>query len=388
MEKDPELDELLSELRSEGELDSTGTFAVDFLEAQRKLGQYQLGRPGEGLLKVIQACVAGGAAEVQLGNRGSRVVLKARARFPVEELRKLSHYLLHSQMQGPRGLHHLAVGLNALVGTRPRKLELRYDNLLWTPENEWTELPREEPPGLELAMTRGEATEKRWERLHEALRVPLSLVPHYLRRAGQADLDEVALRTIFAPVPVRLNKVLLNSPSLEELFPPRRHILQLGIMASGEAASQLIGIPVVRQARMPAQIWAPSLHSLPAPRLKQSQPPPAIPVLGTQGRMALAHGLLIMLSNTPTSEAALVFVQDGVTLALKRADLGFPGVVAILSAHGLQTDLSGFELVEDERYQGLLSRLRLQVRDLVEHVRGELGTAGLMDWMTWRAPFL
>lgn len=380
------MDDLLGGIRSEGELDSTGTFAVDFLEAQRKLGQFQLARPGEGLLKVIQACVAGAADRISLSNRLSRLVLRANPRFPPEELVKLSSYLLHSKADGPRSLRHLAVGMNALVHGRPKKLELRYRNLVWTPEKEWSE--NKPVSGLELELHRGEDSGTRWERLYEALRVPLTRVPHYLRRAGQADLDEVALRTVFAPIPITLNRVLLNTPSLEALFPAKRHVLQLGIMARGGPPSQLIGIPALRKARLPEQIWAPSLHSLPAPGLRLSESPSLIPVGGSQGEIALAHGLLVFLAGAPTRYAALLFVQDGVTLALKKADLGFPGVVCILSAHGLRTDLSGFEILEDKSYEGLLGRLRMQVRDCVEHVRGALHGASWYDRATWGAPFL
>ena len=387
VDREPELDTLLNDLRGEGELDSTGTFAVDFLEAQRKLGQYQLARPGEGLLKVIQACVAGAAAKITLSNRLSRVTLRANARFDPEELRRLSQYLLHAHVEGPRSLHHLAVGINALVAARPKKLTLRYGNLLWTPGKEWSEVAGE-PSELQLDYVRSQNSRFNWSRFGEALAVPLSQVSHYLRRAGQADLDEVSLRTVFAPIPITLNRVLLNTPSLESLFPPKRHILQLEIIARSGSAAQLIGIPLKRKARLPEQIWAPSLYSLPAPSLKLAEQPRAITVHESEGKLALAHGLILFLADAPTRKAALLFVQDGVTLKLKQADLGFPGVVCILSAHGLKTDLSGFDLLEDEKYRELIGRLKMQVRDLVEHVRGKLGSASWYDRATWGSTFL
>lgn len=387
MEHDPELGELLKGLRSEGEVDSSGSFSVDFLQAQRKLGHYQLSRPGEGLLKVIQACVASAASAVDLVNRGARLALRADARLPEDELQKLDTYLLHAHVHGPRGLHHLAVGLNALVAEKPRRLELRYGSWLWTPEQEWSRTA-DHLPRLELTLMRGERQEARWERLGDALRVPISQVPHYLRRAARSDLDEVAGRTAFCPVPVRLNRVLLNNPTLEALFAPRRQILQLGILTQGGPPAEMIAIPSDRRARLAEQIWAPSLHSLPAPRLKQDPPPRPVQLPGNDRKVVLAHGLLMFLSDPPGPEAALLFVQDGVTLSLKRADLGFPGVVAVLSAHGLKTDLSGFDLLEDEAYQELLARLRYQVRDLVYHVQGQLEGASWLDRATWGAPFL
>ena len=55
-----------------------------------------------------------------------------------------------------------------------------------------------------------------------------------------------------------------------------------------------------------------------------------------------------------------MFVEDGVTLATAVAPFTCPGLYAVLDAHTLNKDLTGFQLVKDDRYNQLMEWLELE----------------------------
>ena len=58
------IESFLAQSASSGYLDSQGQFTIDLENARRKTIEYGLDRPDKGLLKLVQAAVQGGAAEL------------------------------------------------------------------------------------------------------------------------------------------------------------------------------------------------------------------------------------------------------------------------------------------------------------------------------------
>ena len=58
------IESFLAQSASSGSLDSQGQFTIDLENARRKTIEYGLDRPDKGLLKLVQAAVQGGAAEL------------------------------------------------------------------------------------------------------------------------------------------------------------------------------------------------------------------------------------------------------------------------------------------------------------------------------------
>lgn len=65
-------------------------------------------------------------------------------------------------------------------------------------------------------------------------------------------------------------------------------------------------------------------------------------------------------------------VRNGVALDVHRADLGCPGVIAVVSARGLTTEPGTLRAVEDTAWEERMDFLRDQVASLVTALRGEL----------------
>lgn len=95
-----------------------------------------------------------------------------------------------------------------------------------------------------------------------------------------------------------------------------------------------------------------------APGSSLAKAPPRLPaaLLGSSVRCGGALALVPQGSRVD-------LVLDGVIVASRR---GVPGMLAVLDAEGLKTDLSGLEIVEDEAYLALLEELPEQFRLLRE----------------------
>lgn len=92
------------------------------------------------------------------------------------------------------------------------------------------------------------------------------------------------------------------------------------------------------------------------------------------GRPGEAMACYALLAIAPELEGPglLVPVKEGVILGATEADLGCPGALAVVSAHGLTEDLSQFGVVRNAAYDELLSYLRGQFREMLE---------ALPDWL-------
>ena len=60
----PSVDDLISDLRNEGEVVSEGRFTLDRDKAREKMRQFQLADPRAYVLELVQAAVLKGAAEI------------------------------------------------------------------------------------------------------------------------------------------------------------------------------------------------------------------------------------------------------------------------------------------------------------------------------------
>ena len=71
------------------------------------------------------------------------------------------------------------------------------------------------------------------------------------------------------------------------------------------------------------------------------------------------------------TEASLIPVQNGVTLAPIRKQIGCPAATVVFNADGMETDLSGFHLRNDEKLEARIEELRQIVRSALEAQMGE-----------------
>ncbi len=117
-----EVDDLLSQLSAEGQLQSSGTFSLDLSRAKQKLAKYQFEDPFYYILKLVQAAVAGGAHEFSLTSGSTEVAVAVLGLgYTPYQLENL-FYSLVGESESVPGLRHFAMAVNAAVSTRASQI--------------------------------------------------------------------------------------------------------------------------------------------------------------------------------------------------------------------------------------------------------------------------
>lgn len=119
------LEALLGAQQGEGTFQGSSGFTLDAQSALRKLSEHQLGQPGLWLVKVVQAAVAAGAAEVRVtfGRIDVTVNFEPAQRWQGESLLEL---VLSGQSPSDRALRHLVTGLRGSLSGRSEQVRWSY----------------------------------------------------------------------------------------------------------------------------------------------------------------------------------------------------------------------------------------------------------------------
>lgn len=280
--------------------ESQGEFTIDPQRAASLLRQQQLASPDHYLLKLVQAGVAGGASEIRVKIGWFSIELEFTLPRPLP-LQNLSSHLVRPATPA---LGYLAVGVNAALCTlRTVTLEQGGERLVQTCRSQWeeTSTPR---PGLRVGLAR-----TRWDTSAE--------------RALLADV------CCWCPVPLSVNG----------------RAVQIALWGS---SSTLV------------QSYVPG-SSLSAPAVSRALLPPRVPP-GLAGRRVMCDMVLALESHA--GPGAVHFVQHGVTVCRRRVDFGREGVVAVVGAEGLPTDLSGFELLDGDALSERIRAVSVEVEKM------------------------
>ncbi|MGE0494589.1 MAG: hypothetical protein AB7S38_35595 [Vulcanimicrobiota bacterium] len=325
-----ELDDFLDHQRQLGSQDSSGVFTLNLARAQATLRRFALADPNFYLLKLVQAGVALEADRVELaiGQRSTRLgFLSSRAATPEALLKALEN----PQQVADPAVRHLAVGLNtAPLGRFEWTHSTRQSSLQLAVEGDQAELvagpPRPEVPEhrhlYQLLLTR--------PRLDQA-------------RAVRAELDAVTSATAFSPVPVVVN----GRPTWSSLTRPE------ALLCRYQAGS---GLSLPNPSLAAYQEVEPGLFAWQGGRVGSS-PTWLVAFEAPAEGERMPCQMVMRFARKWIGSTRLTIVVDGVTLPPKRVDIGLSGMEAFLSGHGLQLDLSEFQVVEDQAYADLLDRL-------------------------------
>lgn len=303
------LQQLLEREQHVGTHDSSGSFAVDLPRAAQKLGLYQTTEPLFFLLKLVQAAVAAGATEIRLRQRAHKLQLLAHGvgprHFDLSQLR-----LGHPQLQD-RPEAYLATGLSAALaqGASRALCMVGGQQLLVTPDGAGFATV----PPLQYSF--------------------VVLVEGSPLRLGRQRLQE---RLAYAPLPIYFEGALLNRVSTAEAT---LDLTDLDDPAEGVAS------PYNQRVRYQDCKPAPSRHRF-----------------ALNGRFVPICRAVLELHN-PELMSRVVLVKHGVVLTSAPA-LKLPGALCVVSAEGLQLDISSLQVVENERFFALLRDLEQQLRNL------------------------
>jgi len=313
--------DLLERLQSEGQRDSSGKFTLDRQRGEPKLMAYSLPEPAFYMLRLVQSAVASGATtiSVRAGQRGVELVHDGR--LDPELVECLFH--CESETDCPVAIRSLASGVRCAVAVGVRSLSLRCWDGRRGVSQEWQSGGARVTSWSAAGPARLEFRLQRWLRKQvlEGFRaLSLDLLDLFSRSRRSMVPEEAAVydRCPYLGPALTLNGRRVNSFSL------------------GGGRLQVERRVSARNPDSPSSFRAPDDSARP---------------------------LEALIGWTAWSGPASVvtWLREGVTVMQEEVELGRPGVLALLSSDGLQTDLSGFRLVRDGAYKERLSWLREQV---------------------------
>lgn len=299
-----DIDAFLDDARGSGSSDSEGGFTVNFAKAREKMAKYQLVDPHEFVIKLVQAGVLNTCA--MEFDFEKALVIRYRG-WPAElTLEKVSEQLCGGALGAcETPLEHLAVGLNALVGEGRPGVKLTLGDVILKIDEDlsWDENePALEEGVLEITVPRHSALE--WPKIWEQLYT----------------------RCSFAPIPI-----VADGRELTTHFP----------ITSGS-------------------------H-----RPKYFRENKIVASRGSNGGRELflepgGEGIELRLTVDLDPQATICLAKAGVLIEQKKIDLGVPGMIGVVQADELRTDLTGVQVLVDEKYEELTARLREEAKELLK----------------------
>ena len=365
MSAESPLQRWLQEASNSGQFDSEGRFTVDQKKAWEKLAAYQLTFAEAWVLKVVQAAVSHPQATLQIRpSRGEVEFVFCAVRDWTEPT--LQKALLEPNSETPQPLKHLTVAIRVLVGQKSRPFSVHYpDGLLhaWTGSG-FRELSRSTAPTETFILSVGN--------------FEFGQSQSYFAGTGKeaAAYREKEMRAFrehchLAPARVKLGRStaggLISDPYLGE----------------GETTRPFAVFKDVKSEQ------SPSFH-LPAPRFKS-------PLLGQfvvplqqvsphQQEGSVTSFLTIFFSKNvvrkdlqmdryrfypSVGRSQVIWIRDGVVVLRESLKMRQTvGLGVVLSADGLETDISGLRPRESEekhnRLEYGLSRALKQLKEYRE----------------------
>jgi hypothetical protein len=370
--QDP-LQKLLQSASQVGTLDSEGSFTISGDVAVGKLAKFQLPRTSAWILKIVQSAVTANATFLSIAqsNETTTFVFHPATEFEVEQLKEA---LLSPQLLGPKAVQHLAVGLRAVGFGDGRAFTLALDKGDVRTYFGWNgkqlsqrveTLPSAGPPKLTLGVAFPQ------EDLGRSL-------GGLIKSKGRATSEyrEIVSNGEVCPIPLLFDGRRMDSlqaPHPDET-PGNTATLSVGWTPFSHAASfpDLMlpkGLPQVSSTWRPTDKFTDNRVFYFDGDLEQTH---------TNCIVKLRYGYKVESHRSKhrsfkfqslNRRSFYTWVQDGV-ICHREASKGTESPVCYevyLSADGLTTDLTGFQLRADTHYYRRASQAREQIRFQVEN---------------------
>lgn len=319
-----EIENFVEGVSQKGHFDSEGRFTVDLETESGKLTAHRLKNPGDYLLKFLQAAVVGKAPrfEVSVGVRRLRVEFE---------------YHALSNESGQRFLRHLGIGLQS-AGQFAKSVSVLKDGK----ESSLKDLDFSHGGYLNIELKRGITKNSLLSLFHRA-----------------AEHRVLTRRALYSPVPV-----LVDSWPIPRGWQPLKEDSKFAHIPHEPAFYALqayLDTPRLPEFDYPIPVEKPvRKHQQPVLKLPSTESE-------TQGHRRCR--LAVAVSSELLTEATVDFVQDGVLLERLRTNLGFRGLIAVVSADELEVDLSTLRLVKNENFQKRCDSLLAPLPEVASHLR-------------------
>lgn len=349
-----DVDNLLASMAREGRVDSSGAFTIDLATAQAKLAKFTLPDSRAYILKMVQAAVAGRATELHLYSRTIAVEVRIVGLVLQQDgLELLLYKLAESGKSLPRATYHLAVAIRGALGLESKEISIISRNgkiekrVLWAVDSIQHEVVDCDLPA-ETVITFTRTNRRYWTELFHNLGFR-GLNRLFLNSRDGLDEEQRLVNDICCQAPLMITINGARVPRLERLPNPTSYDWRRR------------DSPYVQELLFPIAFsddrgFLPPLN---AEDPKIAEMPPG--QHGLKWRDFECYQLVGLHPNVP--ETQLMVILDGVLI--KRTSAVGVGYTAILSGSGLTTDLTGFQIVENEIFERRCAEIQQMVLSLL-----------------------
>lgn len=386
---------MLKSLRSQGREESSGVFSLAPEKALEKFKGFRFPKDDFYILKVIQSAVAAGAQTIEASCTPMGVALGHDGRpLETDSVPGLLSFLFDSSgSRKVRDLHHLAAGVVGSLAVAPRALSIEsWDGQAgychrWGAGSWLTEKLSQSPEWavrFRLARPVGEVVGQWYHLAYSDVFDLLTRSPKVKYREESAIYD----RCVYLPLKFRIN----GRPVQATHFGKPRFPGYVSHQDSSPGETRAPWIYLMKKHQYYIEGAVHKKHHLvevhygaaPGERASLAIPPSDATYFETRATVGQRCRAWLAIEADLKPGARITYVDDGVTICQKRYDLGCLGLVGVFSAEHLTKDLTGFGLVEDERYQDHLEWLRAQVGELRESLEAHLDRVPIRHYVSTR----
>lgn len=351
-------------------MESAGSFTLAIEKARDKLATYSLAQPEDYILKLVQCAVSLGVDELFVDLRRSDVMLFFEVPSSDDTLAidRLTEALLSPLEEKNRSRSHLAFALCALAAQQPKELMWgewgpdaslilslghgRSELFRNPPFPRTTSLPgnrrfhllyfkkQQKPgPGVSLSLTSGES---------QALRSRCSFSPIAVHLNGKSLAPSLPMADPLSDVVGQLTGPWWGAVRLEQVQPCT---LRWPEARTGDSRFRTSSPP-------PFQDLSPGV---PPAYIVEQPETLQLPMLN-QHHFSAIYGVPAFLYG----QASLYYLQDGILLSPLVAHAAGGGAIAVLDGSGLKTDVTGLQVVREERVENDIEQATLVWDRLVD----------------------
>ena len=319
-----EIKNFVEGVSQKGHFDSAGHFTIDVEAESGKLTAHRLKNPGDYILKFLQAAVVGKAPRFQVS-------------VGVRRLQIEFEYRALSNENGERFLRHLGIGLQS-AGQFTKSVSLFKDGKQMTLKG----FDCSEGGYLNIEFKRGITKNSLLSLFHRA-----------------AEHRVLTRRAIYSPIPV-----LLDCWPVPRGWQPLKEDCRFAHIPYEPAFYAIHAY--LDSPQLPEFDYPTSVEKV---GRKHQQPVLKLPSTDSKTRGHRRCRLAVAVSSELLAEASIDFVQDGVLLERLRTNLGFRGLIAVVSADELEVDLSTLRLVKNENFRKRCQSLLAPLPKIASHLR-------------------
>ncbi len=357
-----DIEEFLAAQQESGQVESEGGFTVAVEKARQKLGKFQLEHPGFYLLKVVQAAVWGGATRIDIEENRNGLTLSFATSASIGTLDEVWAALRNPLDMTESPLQMLALGFNAGMFSGARRVSL----VCWGAERSYL------LTGAGDELSSSKAPKRRQGESGESDAYLFSVVKPsagWFRSAVSEEFQAVEQYCGHCPIGIWVGGIPLRPGDLPYPSVTRREDGQtVPFPLVDRVVPDIHGPMEVALPRVAGRVrgvtgWLRS-HRKPETFSLQPLDLPPVEHLCCSGAYSMGWEL--------SGDDQVTFVHHGVSVATIRLPILGAGAIAVIPSSGLSFDLSGRDVLRNEKFEAALVAVREVWLDMIDSIEPDL----------------